>query len=261
MLKFCISILLLVLSTQSFSQTTIYMQKQDGIYIVPCTINGLKLKFVFDTGASDVSISATEALFMAKNGYLDPRDISGTQRYTNADGEVSVGKKLIIRKLEFGGLTLRNVEASVVNNMVAPLLLGQSAISKLGKIQIDGNKLIILNGVASVSSRSIKVTKNRGLIANSDGKDVIKPLSSKQKNNSKTCSGYLYKARLVLTDPQYRYLYSEETYTDETKRIIQLPENAELYVIEENRNENHMFYYVCYQGISGYISMHLLNKE
>jgi aspartyl protease family protein len=44
---------------------------------------------------------------------------------------------LNIRELEFGGQKLKNVKASVISELKAPLLLGQSAISQLGKITID----------------------------------------------------------------------------------------------------------------------------
>ena len=116
----------------------IYMTKREGgTYEIPCKVNGLDLKFILDTGASDVSISLTEALFMLKNGYLEKSDITGTQNYSNANGEIAEGTTITIKKLEFGGFTLSNVEASIVNNLRAPLLLGQSAISRLGKIEID----------------------------------------------------------------------------------------------------------------------------
>ena len=41
---------------------------------VGCKVNGLPLHFVFDTGASSVSISTVEATFMLKNGYLSRED-------------------------------------------------------------------------------------------------------------------------------------------------------------------------------------------
>lgn len=44
-----------------------------------------------------------------------------------------------LKKIEISGLVLYNVNASIINNDNAPLLLGQSALSKLGKIQIDYN--------------------------------------------------------------------------------------------------------------------------
>ena len=42
--------------------------KEDGVCKVKCKINDLPLHFVFDTGASDVTLSMVEATFMMKNG-------------------------------------------------------------------------------------------------------------------------------------------------------------------------------------------------
>ncbi|MBR5235398.1 MAG: hypothetical protein IKV24_04270 [Bacteroidaceae bacterium] len=39
--------------------------------------------------------------------------------------------------MDFGGVTLDKVQASVVKNQRAPLLLGQSVLQKLGRIEID----------------------------------------------------------------------------------------------------------------------------
>jgi clan AA aspartic protease (TIGR02281 family) len=123
------------------------MKREGGVSIVPCKVNGLNLKFIFDTGASDVSISMTEATFMLKNDYLSKDDIVGKANYLDANGNISAGVRIILREIEIGGLRLTNVKASVVNNMKAPLLLGQSAISKLGAVQLDlnSNTLTILN--------------------------------------------------------------------------------------------------------------------
>lgn len=71
--------------------------------------------------------------FHVKNGYLSVNDIIGNQQFQTASGDIQVGTKIIIKKIEIGGLILQNVEASVVHNENAPLLLGQSALSKLGK--------------------------------------------------------------------------------------------------------------------------------
>ncbi len=45
---------------------TIKMKKKGGVYELPCKVNGVQMKFIFDTGASDVVISATEASFLFK---------------------------------------------------------------------------------------------------------------------------------------------------------------------------------------------------
>ena len=118
--------------------------KESGVYKVKCQINGLPLHFVFDTGASDVTLSMTEASFMMKNGYLSGNDVIGSQRYMDADGDISVGTVINLKDVNIGGQTLKNVRASVVRNQKAPLLLGQSVLGRLGKIEIDNQKHVLI---------------------------------------------------------------------------------------------------------------------
>lgn len=117
--------------------------KEDDVCKVKCAINNLPLYFVFDTGASDVSISSVEATFMMKNGYLKSSDIVGKQNYMMANGEISAGTVINLRNVNFGGLDLNNIRASVVHNQTAPLLLGQSVLGRLGNIEIDNAKRVL----------------------------------------------------------------------------------------------------------------------
>jgi clan AA aspartic protease (TIGR02281 family) len=119
------------------AQTEVKMNQQNGVFIIPCKVNGLQLNFIFDTGASDVSISLTEAIFMLKNGYLSEDDLLGTEYYRIANGDVAEGTSIILREVEIGGRKLYNVKASIMHELDAPLLLGQSALSKLGKFNFD----------------------------------------------------------------------------------------------------------------------------
>lgn len=117
--------------------------QEGGVYKVKCSINSLPLYFIFDTGASTVSISNLDAAFMLKNSYLKDSDIQGVQRYQTADGNISEGTLINLNNVEFGGLKLTDIRASVVNNQEAPLLLGQSVLKKLGRYEIDNNKKVI----------------------------------------------------------------------------------------------------------------------
>lgn len=117
--------------------------KDGGVCKVKCKINGLPLHFIFDTGASDVSISSVEATFMLKNDYLKTSDITGKQNYMNANGDITEGTVINLRKVNFGGLELANIKASVVKNQSAPLLLGQSVLGRLGKIEIDNTAKVL----------------------------------------------------------------------------------------------------------------------
>ena len=124
----------------------IQMKKMySGLYEIPCTINELPLKFFFDTGASTVTISSVEANFMLKNGYLKSDDIKGKEYYSVATGEIHEGTTIRLREIKIGDAILRNVDASVVHNQQAPLLLGQTVLERFGTVTIDNinSKLII----------------------------------------------------------------------------------------------------------------------
>lgn len=116
-----------------------------GTFEIPYDINGLALQMVFDTGASDVTISSVEADFMFKNGYLSEKDIKGKTYYQIANGQISEGTTITLREVKISDAVLHNVDASVVKSQRAPLLLGQSAMERFGAITIDNqnNKLII----------------------------------------------------------------------------------------------------------------------
>ncbi|MFW0714425.1 retropepsin-like aspartic protease family protein [Pedobacter sp. N23S346] len=247
-----ILILLFLFAFKAKAQTTITMEKKGGVYNVPCTVNGLNLRFIFDTGASDVSISLAEAVFMMKNNYLTQKDVLGKTRFSTADGNISEGTTIILREIRFGGLVLKDVAASVVNNMNAPLLLGQSAISKLGKIQLDGSKLTILTG----KEEDVQIEEAEEAVEETMVAEVKKPEIDV---TTISCDKYVYSAYLTSTLPRYMYLFSEKTYTDSDKRVMMLPAKAQMNVLNEAK-EDEIFSYVCYKGVKGYISKHLLIK-
>ena len=117
---------------------TIRMRKMSGnTFLVSCKVNGLPLDFIFDTGASSVTLSRKQASFMLRNGYLSREDIVGSSSYQTANGDITTGMVIKLKKIEISGLVLNNVEATIINSDSAPLLLGQSALSRLGRIQID----------------------------------------------------------------------------------------------------------------------------
>jgi len=125
------------------SQQVISMEEKNGVYLIPCKVNGIPMKFIFDTGASNVSISKTEALFLFKQGLINLNDIVGDSEYTIANGNVEKGMLINLRSIEIDGIVLENIIATVIENDNAPLLLGQNVIQKLGNISFSGNKLIL----------------------------------------------------------------------------------------------------------------------
>lgn len=114
------------------------MIEKSGVYEIPAIINDvLKINFVFDAGASDVSISPDIALTLIKTGTLNSEDFIGTQTYKFADGSTAKSKIFILKEVQIGNKKVANVKASISNSVDSPLLLGQSVLKRFGKVTID----------------------------------------------------------------------------------------------------------------------------
>jgi len=127
------------------SDEVIHMQKMEGgIYEIPVVINDvLKISFIFDTGASDLSISPDVALTLIRTGTVKESDFIGSQTYFFADGSKATSRRFIIKKLTIGNHTATNVIASISKSIDAPMLLGQSVQQQFGKIVIDNTNHVL----------------------------------------------------------------------------------------------------------------------
>ncbi len=138
-----IVLIIILLSVDSMAQKVIQMENLNGVYRIACSVNGAKMKMIFDTGASKVSLSESMASFLYDNGYISKEDVLGTSKTQTADGSIHDNVVINLKDIEISGLHIKNVQAVVISSQNAPLLLGQSAIQKLGRISLNGNKLII----------------------------------------------------------------------------------------------------------------------
>lgn len=113
------------------------MEVQNGVRYVWIEINGIRLKFIFDTGASSICISPAEASVLYRQGTLTEDDFIGSQSFQDATGRISEGARINLREVKVGNIILKNIEATVIDNFNAPLLLGQTVFERFGKIEID----------------------------------------------------------------------------------------------------------------------------
>ncbi len=163
-------IIIVITNVHLLAQTVIQMEYDRGVYKIPCYVNGAKMKFILDTGASDVCLSMEMAEYLLENDYLSEDDFTGMGASTLADGSVVDHLKLVLKDIEIGGLHLKNVSAIVIAQQYAPMLMGQSALKRLGSYAINGNKLVISGYPESTGKRSqllktAKESMDKGLYA------------------------------------------------------------------------------------------------
>ena len=133
------------------------MKQKYGVYFIPCKVNGLSYDFIFDTGATDVLISEAVAKVLREKGLLSESEIIGIDKYSIANGDIVEGTKIILKSLEIGSVKLFNVNASIVNTVDAPLLLGQSALQKFGKFSVDYNSGTLTLGGDLANEKNISI--------------------------------------------------------------------------------------------------------
>jgi clan AA aspartic protease (TIGR02281 family) len=122
------------------------MISEGGTFVVPVRINDqITLKFVIDSGASDVSVPADVVMTLLRTGTITDADFLGTQEYRMANGSVVPSKQFVIRSLKVGDWTLNDVTGSVAP-VEGALLLGQSFLRRFKSWSIDNQReALILN--------------------------------------------------------------------------------------------------------------------
>jgi clan AA aspartic protease (TIGR02281 family) len=120
-------------------ETRIPLVRMSGGLIAPVVINNtLKLNFIVDSGASDVSIPADVFASLVSANTVTQADITGIRNYKNADGEVFQSKTFVIRSLKIGNIEAPRVQAKVSPSN-APPLLGQSFLKRFKSWSIDNS--------------------------------------------------------------------------------------------------------------------------
>jgi len=118
-------------------EVRVLLASKGGILVAPAVINNsIKLDFIVDSGASDVSIPAELYSTMVRSGAITDADITGSRQYVNASGETSKATTFILRSLKVGNVEVSRVEASVAP-FKAPLLLGESFLRRFKSWSID----------------------------------------------------------------------------------------------------------------------------
>lgn len=120
------------------------LDKRNGVYFIPCRIVGESVQGVFDTGASDVLISLDLVGRLLSDSVIRQDDVIGTQNLMIADGSIQEGWVVNLPHVEIAGRMVLNVRATVTKAIGAPVLIGNSVLSRLGPFTIDYSRDLLI---------------------------------------------------------------------------------------------------------------------
>ncbi len=121
------------------------LKMSGGVFSVPVELNGvLKIDFIFDSGASEVSISPDVAMTLVRTGTIKSQDWLPGKYYQFADGSIAKSARFKLKSIKIGNTIVNNVECSISNSIEAPMLLGQSVLGRFGKYTFDNQKKILI---------------------------------------------------------------------------------------------------------------------
>lgn len=116
----------------------LFRANKSGHFIVRAHINRTPIRFLVDTGASDVTLSPADARRLGIN--VEALDF--TRRYATANGTV-FGAPIRLDRIELGSIVVKNVRASVNSAEMRRSLLGMSFLERLGEFNISKNILTL----------------------------------------------------------------------------------------------------------------------
>ena len=111
---------------------------RDGHYYLTATINGTPLRFVVDTGATDMVLTRADA----EAAGLSPDNLNYRGRASTANGEVRTAY-VRLDEVELGGVRDTDVPAVVNEGEMRQSLLGMGYLQRWGRIEIANGELIL----------------------------------------------------------------------------------------------------------------------
>jgi len=111
---------------------------QDGHFHLVADVNGTPVRFLIDTGASDIVLSRSDA---ERAGYR-PGDLSFTQAYQTANG-LGFGAPIRLDTIAVGPIRFHDFPASVNDAELSSSLLGISFLERLDSYEVRRDVMLL----------------------------------------------------------------------------------------------------------------------
>jgi aspartyl protease family protein len=113
-------------------------RQSDGHFYAEADVDGGTIRFLVDTGATMVALSATDAESIG----LQWNDEELQHVGRGVSGDV-MGKPVMLKNVALGDLQAQNVQAVIIPHGLDRSLLGQSFLSRVDSVNIEGDRMTL----------------------------------------------------------------------------------------------------------------------
>ena len=113
-------------------------ESEDGHFHVYGTINGTRISFLVDTGASDIVLDPADARRLG----IDLDSLKFDRPFGSANG-IGYGAKTVVGGLVVGPIVFSDVEVAINKAQMGSSLLGMAFLKRLKSYSVSGGKLIL----------------------------------------------------------------------------------------------------------------------
>ena len=110
----------------------------DSHFYADTDVDGVRIRMLVDSGASVVALTRRDAEAMGLD--VDRLPVTGVAR--TAGGDVPM-RSVMLDSVDVGGIAVRRVQAAVIDADMGVSLLGQSYLSRLDAVSVEGDTMTL----------------------------------------------------------------------------------------------------------------------
>lgn len=125
-------------AVQSNPDELVLTESPGGNFYVFGSVDGQSVKFLIDTGASEIVLSPADALRIG----IDINALDYDRTYQTANG-IGLGANVTVRSLAIGTIEFSDVSVSVNKAQMSESLLGMTFLRRMASVEIRGRQLFL----------------------------------------------------------------------------------------------------------------------
>lgn len=122
---------------EPWNELTVHAQA-GGHFVLNAQVNGARVRFLLDTGASDIVLAPDDARRLG----FHPARLAFTKMYATANGEVRAAP-VTLREMRIGQLHVYDLPATVNEAQMPISLLGVSFLARLQSYEVRDDRLVL----------------------------------------------------------------------------------------------------------------------